>query len=246
MIFLNNIMKFPGVARDVEDFERAHHGSPTKSCESLVAAMDGYINRDLRNRFMRQREHELKMSTSSRASALPSVENNASPSQQKRVRRRRNNGVKDHGSRSGSGSRSASRGSGGSSSRSFSRQSSADRSKSSGHKTKRQTPKRDKVAKPKAAPSETISNPNKPPPMSHSDTEHDAALPAEPKKSPCWYFTSCSCSHGVQCRFAHVKVSEAELRASKAKALGSAFGQAPSGKGGGKKFSSPRKGPPSR
>ena len=51
--------------------------------------MDSYIDRDLRNRLMRQREHELKMYVSNRASALPSVENVASSSSQRnRVVRR--------------------------------------------------------------------------------------------------------------------------------------------------------------
>ena len=103
-IFLNKIRKLPGVQRDVEDFERAQDGSPVKTYRFLVAAMDGYIDRDLRNRFMRQREHELKISTSGRAFAMPSVEDSApSPQQRTRGRKKKHTGDRNRSSRSGSG-----------------------------------------------------------------------------------------------------------------------------------------------
>ena len=78
-IFLNKVRKFPGIQWDVEHFDRAPDGSPIKTYQFLVDAMDSCIDRDLRNRLMRQREHELKMFVSNRASALPSVENTAHP-----------------------------------------------------------------------------------------------------------------------------------------------------------------------
>ena len=191
---------------------------------------------------MLQREHELKMSLSSRGSALPSVEKTPRQSQQRHRRQRRSAG--DRGRRSGSGSgsssRSASRDGRRSSSKSLSRQSSADRSRNSNGRGKGNGPRSDRAAKPKAAPSE----PRSPPATSTksqvstpvSDKDRIAA-PADAKKPPCWFFPTGNCAKGSRCGYAHVKMSEAELQASKAKVLGSSYNASPRGKGRGKQSS---------
>ena len=46
-IFLNKVRKFPGIAWDVETFERAPDNSPQKTYKFLVQAMDAHIERGL-------------------------------------------------------------------------------------------------------------------------------------------------------------------------------------------------------
>ena len=172
------------LGRDVADLERAQDGSPVKTYRFLVAAMNGYIDRDLRNRFMRQREHELKISTSGLASAMPSVGDSApSPQQRNRSRKKKHTGDRHPGSRSGSGSRSASRDSGKSSGKSFPRRSPVGRHKGSDNKSRRSDPRRDNGVKPKAAPSEALSGPTIPTKNSsilpHSDKDQNVAMPAD-------------------------------------------------------------------